>query len=1437
MPSTGAGSYDDDGLVVSYSWDFGDGETADYHTTTHAYLTPGTYTATLTVTDNRGATSQDTCQVVVHDTRADLVISSLAWDPVEPEERDDVTITATITNVGNGPTLYGFFVTFYIDGLYRGYQRANDLLEVGQSTDISFHWTATKGLHTLRVSADDIQNNILETNEDNNDASTNLTLQQIYFPDLVVEDVTCDIPAEPVSSEQPLIASATVANRGTADAFDFWVSLYLDETLVSRKHVNDLVVDETVTLTFQFDPAAGDHVLTAIVDDPVSVVLESDEDNNSLPLALATIAMNYPDLVAENLVVSPYETVLSDGTSFDLSATIANRGSVAVESKFTISYYLDGEFVGSRELSYLAAGASQSLAIQARATPGEHQATVVIDETNVVAESNEANNVVAADIPAVTILYPDLIVSNVTWVPMDVSYGDRMGFTCTVSNITVVSTLDTFVFALYVDDTRIAVQELPKLTGNSSWQFALPWTVTVSPDTPHTIRAVVDTKDNIQEEDETNNELNLGDGAFQVADNFVLEVEAVGGSSETFGQPIYTSDTIAPIRAMVSRGSELTHPVTPDDGVEVRITVILEGEYHFDPDTGEFVKDPDTVIFEDDLMTYDPETYSYNASIDLITFGTGNYNVRVVATDGVDSAAAVLNMTVIEQVNFTLSVDQDVYQRRQPVRITGTVTTLSGDPLIGEKIRIFISQGYQPVAGVISTASLFDESVRSYTVYTDVNGGIDFTWLPLSGDAGHYNADAFVISSVLASSGHAEWDIVAIDISPSLARVQTTKNSTYTKTFTIENLSDVALTGLNISLIDTDDTDNITAVLSHSAGQTINAGAKVPVTITVTIPETAPDTAGFQIVISTNEGPSDEAVLNFELLDPWSNPDILEDDISVGVNPGGYVTRTVTLINKGLGTMSGITLTAPSILPWVVLGGLGDDELSPGESTTFNILIAPGEDVTPGIYVDRIVATDGERQANLVLTVEISSATRGSVSFVLVNDVGQQIADAEITLVSRGVFTIAYGDGETSTYHNVYHAKSDASGIATIDDIPVGEYDYSIGAAGHEKVTGVVEVMPQSQAEIVKVTMTAVPLSYVWTVTPIIIEDTYEITLNLTFAAEIPKPEFAFLPPWVSIPNDVQEGYTDQIVIVNPSLVEIHNVAVEVVGADGITLSAHGQIGTMAPQSSVVIAFHIDPGDYEYLHGASTYFRVTGTYVHFDPVTYEQYEQEAQVTGIVSLVNPSAHKVRMRGYGEGAEEFTFSFPDEGDGDGEAFDRLGLGGGFPGGGAGTVTEVVKLKIEQEATLEREGFDAQLELTNGMDRELVGLTVSPRVIDEAGVDVTDRFFIVPPELTGVLAVDGSDNLGAYATMTGRWVLIPGEGLGGTDLDGKSYWVKAVMSYYTSTGCSRRPRPTRSRSRSIPSHNCICTTTCPRTWWPTRRSSSACWSRTSATASRRT
>jgi PKD repeat protein len=61
----GSGSSDPDGDALNYSWDFGDGTQDSGVTLTHTYPSEGTYVASLTVDDGRGASDTDTVIVIV----------------------------------------------------------------------------------------------------------------------------------------------------------------------------------------------------------------------------------------------------------------------------------------------------------------------------------------------------------------------------------------------------------------------------------------------------------------------------------------------------------------------------------------------------------------------------------------------------------------------------------------------------------------------------------------------------------------------------------------------------------------------------------------------------------------------------------------------------------------------------------------------------------------------------------------------------------------------------------------------------------------------------------------------------------------------------------------------------------------------------------------------------------------------------------------------------------------------------------------------------------------------------------------------------------------------------------------------------------------------------------------------------------------------------
>jgi len=64
-------SFDEDGIIVKYEWDFGDGSSAAGQSVTHTYAAAGTFTVVLRVTDDNGATATAQRTITVNPAPAD----------------------------------------------------------------------------------------------------------------------------------------------------------------------------------------------------------------------------------------------------------------------------------------------------------------------------------------------------------------------------------------------------------------------------------------------------------------------------------------------------------------------------------------------------------------------------------------------------------------------------------------------------------------------------------------------------------------------------------------------------------------------------------------------------------------------------------------------------------------------------------------------------------------------------------------------------------------------------------------------------------------------------------------------------------------------------------------------------------------------------------------------------------------------------------------------------------------------------------------------------------------------------------------------------------------------------------------------------------------------------------------------------------------------
>jgi len=136
----GSGSYDPDGMIVSFSWSFGDGSIGAGPTASHAYGAAGTYPVTLTVTDNRGASDTETQSVSV---------GSLNQPPTAA-----FTVTPPSASIGEWIQLNGS-ASSDPDGFIAGYSWTFGDGSAPATGSVVFHRFTAAGLYTITLTVTD----------------------------------------------------------------------------------------------------------------------------------------------------------------------------------------------------------------------------------------------------------------------------------------------------------------------------------------------------------------------------------------------------------------------------------------------------------------------------------------------------------------------------------------------------------------------------------------------------------------------------------------------------------------------------------------------------------------------------------------------------------------------------------------------------------------------------------------------------------------------------------------------------------------------------------------------------------------------------------------------------------------------------------------------------------------------------------------------------------------------------------------------------------------------------------------------------------------------------------------------------------------------------------------------------------------------------------
>lgn len=136
-------SYDPDGEIVSYAWNYGDDTSGSGKVTQHAYDKSGSYQVILKVTDDDGLNGTTTQHIYVMPSMLvhDIAIKNVEAFPIKVMPGDLTTISVTVENQGHFKET--FTVTVFYDDNIAAPQQTVTELAAKASTTLSFTWNTT----------------------------------------------------------------------------------------------------------------------------------------------------------------------------------------------------------------------------------------------------------------------------------------------------------------------------------------------------------------------------------------------------------------------------------------------------------------------------------------------------------------------------------------------------------------------------------------------------------------------------------------------------------------------------------------------------------------------------------------------------------------------------------------------------------------------------------------------------------------------------------------------------------------------------------------------------------------------------------------------------------------------------------------------------------------------------------------------------------------------------------------------------------------------------------------------------------------------------------------------------------------------------------------------------------------------------------------------
>ncbi len=419
---------------------------------------------------------------------------------------------------------------------------------------------------------------------------------------------------------------------------------------------------------------------------------------------------------------------------------------------------------------------------------------------------------------------------------------------------------------------------------------------------------------------------------------------------------------------------------------------------------------------------------------------------------------------------------------------------------------------------------------RIIAALTDADGNFSTTFQPLPNEAGSYQVFA-THPGVSAAPVQDTFSLLGMKASAP-GTVGLKELSSVTGTIVLENLSDVPLTGLAVSV--TGKPSNVEVSTSLAGGTTLGGLITKQLGFVLTALDASYTYGSIVLHVTSLEGAELDIVLGVTIEPLRARLVAYPTDLVAGMVRGRQTTVEFDVVNAG-GLGSGPIQVVVPVTGWLQVVSTNPlPSLEPGETNHVSLLLSPPANLPLSPYTGSLALNGTNTGISVPFSFRAISDAKGDL-LVRALDEYTYYAEGAPRVTNAAVMV-----SDPVTHSLITNGVTDVNGEYYLPMIAEGYYEVAVSADKHQGYRHTTFI-GAGLTNVVEAFLARETVRYIWTVVPTQIEDRTRITIETVFETAVPVPVVTIEPTVIDL-ADIQADETQiEMRVSNHGLIAANN--------------------------------------------------------------------------------------------------------------------------------------------------------------------------------------------------------------------------------------------------------------------------------------------------------